>query len=241
MKFSLSLGLAFAGVSVTAYPTLRDQRTMQKSVQRPETWVGSDKLQDLSGQVTASRVTDTQLDANPRTDLPFPIAWYTQAAALAQGAYCTGSMLDAGTTIGDAKLLSHTGDGTGTQQSLVYISDSLGVVLAYQGTNSSALESLWHDVDFLWTEPDEALGTSVSKTDSLVDRGFQHAFLATWSTVQTLVSDAQKQYPNRNFTIVGHSLGAAIAELAAVAYGTQANTVITCTFAPPSPMKIVDD
>lgn len=224
--------------TIIARPTPSTKREMSRHVSRPQSWVGKDVLTDLSGQddstddiagrAIGSTLSPRREHAPGTSNLPLPLEWYTQAAAMAQGCYCQGSLLNPGTQVGDAKLLSHTGDGSDTQKSLVYYSDSLGIVLAYQGTNTSALESAWHDVDFVWKDPDAALGSVPS--GALVDRGFQYAFLATWPTVKNLVSAAQRQYPGKRLTIVGHSLGAAMAELAAAAYAGQASTVITCKF-----------
>ncbi|UZJ55778.1 hypothetical protein CBS101457_005098 [Exobasidium rhododendri] len=148
----------------------------------------------------------------PTTSLPFSDSVYSQSAGLCQQTYCVSN--PTGQVVGDAKILSTFGDGIKIQRANIYYSNSLGVVLAYQGTNTSSPISDLYDVDFAPTLPDPRLGLPVG---SLVDMGFQNAWLASYSTVLPGVAAARSKYPNAKLTVVGHSLGASQALLAGLA------------------------
>lgn len=160
--------------------------------------------------------------AAPTSQLPLPIAYYTQAAAFCQQTYCNDSV--AGLKVGDGKLLNTTGTGVVEQRVNVYHSKSLGIVVAYEGTTSSLI-SISYDADFILTLADASLNAPI---DVLVDMGFQNAFLLSQSTVKGFLAAAKASYPKANVTIVGHSLGAAQAAIAAVAFRDEVSTVITC-------------
>ena len=159
------------------------------------------------------------------TGLPFPEYVYSQAAGLCQQTYCNENK--AGLVIGDAELLYSYGDGNTIQRANIYHSWSLGVTLAYEGTNASSLTSDLHDVDFLSSLPDARLGVPIG---SAVDSGFQSAWRASYPDVLNGLAKARASYPNSTLTVVGHSLGASQALLAGLAlqklYGV--DMVVTC-------------
>lgn len=150
--------------------------------------------------------------AEPVPTLPYPIAVYSQAAGLAQQTYCRDSA--PGVVVGDSKLLWTYGDGTSQQRVNIYNSSSLGLSLAYQGTNTSSVHSLVYDVDFIPVPGDKVLGLPFG---SLVDQGFQNAFLSSWDVVQKQLIAYGVNNSTRKVTVIGHSLGASQASLAAFA------------------------
>lgn len=158
------------------------------------------------------------------TNFPFPVAYYDQAAGLVQQTYCPQAEDVPGRKVGDAVLLNTTGNGDMTQRVNLYHSNSLGLSLTYMGTNISSLYSIWKDVDFIWTPPDTALSLPFG---AVVDQGFQNAWKETWGTVQGMVSAARASYPSSDLTLIGHSLGAAAATFALLAYGDAATRMIT--------------
>ena len=84
-------------------------------------------------------------------DVPYDIDEFTQAASLAQQAYCTKGAHDYGLKTGDSTLLWTTGDGSLKQRVNVHHSDSLGIVVAFQGTNSISPFSDFHDIPVSYT------------------------------------------------------------------------------------------
>lgn len=158
--------------------------------------------------------------------LPFPLHWYSLAAGLAQGTYCLEPNVTIGSTIGDATILERMGDGQNTPHVITYHTPTLGVVLAYQGTNLSSIKSLLYDANFFWHTPDAQLALPAG---TLVDSGFQDFWLSNWEQAKQMVHRAQAQFPDcHNVTVTGHSLGAAAAVFAALALGNQTvNTVLT--------------
>jgi len=167
-----------------------------------------------------------QTSTEPGTKaLPFTTSVYSQAAGLAQQTYCVNSK--AGVVVGDSTLLYTYGDGINIQRANIYYSKSLGITLAYQGTNTSSLASDLYDVVFVSTLPDSRLGLPVGST---VDLGFQSAWQASYSDVLKGLVKAKARYPKSKLTVVGHSLGASQALLAGLAlqklYGV--DKVVTC-------------
>lgn len=161
--------------------------------------------------------------------LPFSTFAYSQAAGLCQQTYCADVAI--GQQVGDAKLLFTTGDGDAIQRVNIYYSATLGVTVAYQGTNISSLTSALHDVDYALISPDPRLGLPAG---AQVDSGFQAAWLASYLSVSNALEQLRGQYAGARLTVVGHSLGAAQALLAGLAlqhlYGVDG--VITCKCIP---------
>ncbi|CAO1622981.1 unnamed protein product [Parajaminaea phylloscopi] len=149
--------------------------------------------------------------AAPSSALPFAVGVYSQAAGLAQQTYCPSQ---AGLVVGDSTLLFTVGDGDKLQRVNIYESRSLGLVVAYEGTNISSVRSILYDVDFPLVPGDSTLGLPFG---SLVDQGFQAAFLKTWPVVKAQVATLRQSHGNGRLAVVGHSLGASQASLAALA------------------------
>ncbi|KAH0012804.1 extracellular GDSL-like lipase/acylhydrolase, partial [Aureobasidium melanogenum] len=151
---------------------------------------------------------------NQTNSLPFPVEDFTKTVASVQNAYCGATKNVPGIQFGDQTLLYAYGDGNLAQRTNIYHSDSLGIIVAYEGTNVSSLISILHDVDAVMVLPNADLGLPLG---TLVFNGWQVAFHATWLQVKQGLSDAVAEYPDDPIIVTGHSLGAAIATLASLA------------------------
>ncbi|ETS85796.1 hypothetical protein PFICI_03821 [Pestalotiopsis fici W106-1] len=149
-----------------------------------------------------------------RGDLPFPVSDFTTTVGSVQNTYCGSAANQPGQKIGDQTLLKAYGNGDSTQRANIYYSNSLGIIVAYEGTNLSSLTSIVHDVAAVQTVPALDLGIPAS---NLVDAGFQSAWYATWADVKQGLYEVTAQYNSSNIVVTGHSLGAAAALFAALA------------------------
>lgn len=177
----------------------------------------------------ASSVSAVGAAEQPTSKLPFDISVYSQAAGLAQQTYCY-TRGKTGQKVGDSTLLFTTGDGIDTQRVNIYDSASLGLVVAYEGTNISSIHSILYDAEFVLVPGDSVLDLPFG---SLVDQGFQSAFLKTWPLIKQQVTTLKTTHGKGKLTVVGHSLGASQASLAAFALRKQFGTVdkvVTCEF-----------
>jgi hypothetical protein len=157
--------------------------------------------------------------------LPFSNVAYSQAAGLCQQTYCLDGAI--GQQVGDARLIFTTGDGSAIQRANIYYSASLGLTLAYQGTNISSLASTAHDLQLALKQPDPLLGLPAG---ARVNDGFQSAWLASYPSVLKGLEQARAQFPGSKLVVVGHSLGASQALLAGLALQRlyKIDGVITC-------------
>lgn len=150
---------------------------------------------------------------------PIPLVedWHrmSQAAGLAQQAYCTSQ--PSNQQVGDAHVLYSHGNGNTVQRTIVAKSDSLGIVVAFEGTNSSSLISLLHDADTRLVDPDEKF-SSVYPPGTQIFEGFQDAYLAVADPVLDKVKELMKKNKESRVTVTGHSMGGALALLAAAHY-----------------------
>ncbi|PWN32841.1 alpha/beta-hydrolase [Meira miltonrushii] len=155
---------------------------------------------------------------------------YASIATFAADAYCTG--LQIGSKVGnDGKVFWKAGDGTSSQMVFIAHSPTAGIVVAHQGTNTSAAASVEHDIRINQV----SMHTSLTKVEKKVTggqqekdsqpisvaAGFQNAWLQTSDEVLKQVESARQKYPNATITITGHSLGAAIALFDALAIQNQ--------------------
>lgn len=150
----------------------------------------------------------------PVNGLPFPEDYFTKTVASVQNTYCSVADNKPGIKIGDQTLLYSFGDGQAKQRANIYYSESLGIILAYQGTNGSSLHSDFRNFEFLLTTPNPALGLSPGV---MVDTGFQQAWYGTWEDVKNALHEAKNTYPNVSIVVTGHSQGATQASLGAMA------------------------
>lgn len=146
--------------------------------------------------------------------LPFDESYFTKTVASIQNTYCPPEDGKPGTKIGDQTLLYAFGNGAQKQRAYIYHSESLGIVLAYEGSNATSLYSNFRNFEFVPTTPDEELGLP---SGALVDPGFQQAWKGTWNDVKNALREAKGSYPNSSFVITGHSQGATQAQLGSLA------------------------
>lgn len=167
-----------------------------------------------------------------RATLPF---WeesnYTDLAAAVQDTYCN-SVSSSNFSVGSDKLLKSLDYGEGEQKINVYHSDKFGIVVAYQGTNSSSLDDQLHDYDLAFWPPDKELGIA---SDALIFHGWLVQFRKSWDDLKPAIQSALSEYPSDKVVVSGHSMGSAIAQLGALAIYHEFGNVLdkVVAFAPP--------
>lgn len=154
----------------------------------------------------------SRADATPGPVPNEDVADFSQAAGLAQQTYCNQTLN--GLEVGDSTVQWTFGDGKTIQRSIIYQSKSLGVVLAYEGTDLNSIISTLNDAKFILIPPDERFRRALPD-GAMVFHGFQDALLKSADQVETNVKAALAKNPSQ-LTVVGHSQGAAIALLAGV-------------------------
>lgn len=146
-------------------------------------------------------------------NLPIKVDDLQMAAAFAQQPYCWDQKI--GTKVGDGEIVWTTGDGWINQRGTIILSKSFGLVLAIQGTSATDTKGWIEDFSFLLNEPDERIRSKL-ESGSLVETGFQNAYLGLMDALIGGIKEMTKKYHKNKITIVGHSLGAAISQIAAV-------------------------
>ncbi|KAJ3544224.1 hypothetical protein NM208_g3172 [Fusarium decemcellulare] len=157
------------------------------------------------------------------SSLPFPVEHFTKTVASVQNTYCGSAANQPGVKFGDQTLLYALGNGDTVQRTNIYHSNSLGIIVAYQGTNLSSIVSIAQDIEALPVLPDPRLGLPIG---SLVFAGWQVAWTNGWSAVKAALADVIKTYPNDKVIVTGHSQGAAIALLGALSIRKEFGDVI---------------
>ncbi|KAG7442590.1 lipase [Guyanagaster necrorhizus] len=105
------------------------------------------------------------------------------------------------------------GDGDSVQYWYVgYDPDLETVIVAHQGTDTSKLLPIITDADFFLTELDADLFPGIN-SDIEVHSGFKESQADTATDVLAAVTSAMSTYSTSTVTVVGHSLGGAIALL----------------------------
>lgn len=148
-------------------------------------------------------------------DVPYNKDMISQAAGLAQQTYCEPGTYHPGLKIGDSKLLWATGDGNFRQRVLVYHSRSLGIAVAFQGTNTSSLLSDLNDILFLGDPPNSRYREYMPEGIKLM-HGFQEAYVKVVDDTMEAIKKYKEQYNESRVTVIGHSQGAAIGLIAAM-------------------------
>lgn len=151
----------------------------------------------------------------PGKSLPVDWKLLSQAAGLSQQTYCF--FQPDNQTVGDAQLLYEYGDGNFDQRAIVFKSKSLGIAVSFEGTEPISIASILHDADFQLVNPDKDL-KEVFPPGVQVFKGFQDAYLAVARPVLSKVKEMMQKYNETRVTVTGHSLGAAMALLAAAHY-----------------------
>lgn len=148
-------------------------------------------------------------------------AWAADASMLAYARYGATPMSVAefqnNLARGGLRCLNQIGDwnGRGTQAYLA-ANDQFGV-LAFRGTEADDPVDVIDDADLvLVPEPDYRDGGPrfVLGIPALVHHGFKRALDRVWDSVRACVTDYRQSHPQAEICFTGHSLGAALAELA---------------------------
>lgn len=150
----------------------------------------------------------------------------SQAAGMCQQTYCPSYLDKPGRRVGDAKLLWTTGDGYVSQRALIYHSKSLGLTVAFQGTNMQSLLSQLHDIELVGVPADWRYNKGLPQAARLFF-GFQGAYLEIVDAVFAAVQRYMAQLEEERLTIVGHSLGAAMGLVAASDFHYRIPTGVT--------------
>lgn len=138
-----------------------------------------------------------------------------QAAGLVQQSYCNDQKYDVGLKVGDAELLWKHGHGDWFQHVLIWKSDSLGIAVAYEGTNVSSIVSIANDALANHVFPDIRYKDCLPKDVRLM-MGFQDAYTGVVDSAFEATKHYMDKYNETRVTIIGHSLGAAMGLLSAV-------------------------
>ena len=147
--------------------------------------------------------------------LPFPESLFTNLAASVQNTYCYDENNQPGMKLGDQTLLYTVAWQVTPDRVNIYYSDSMGIIMAYMGSNSSNPVSDLANLDEDLVIPDAAFGLPPL---ALVMQGLQDLWRLTWEDyVKPNLLLATEQYPNTSIIVTGHSQGAGIALVTAMA------------------------
>ncbi|KAK0202422.1 alpha/beta-hydrolase [Desarmillaria ectypa] len=114
------------------------------------------------------------------------------------------------------KPLASGGDGTDVQFWYVGYDPSLNtIIVGHQGTDTSKILPVITDLDFFLTNLDGSLFPGIG-SNIKVHSGFKESQADTATKVLSSVKTAMSKYSTTSVTVVGHSLGGAIALLDAV-------------------------
>lgn len=148
------------------------------------------------------------------SNIPFKTSLLQSAAAACQNTYCNAANNAIGTMVGDMTLVNTIALPNDEQRANIYISPTQGIILAYQGTNISSVDSITQDLVFFHDFPKPELGLPLQ---AQVFFGFQYQWYKSWSQVDKALSAVMQANPGKKVVVTGHSMGAAIAQLAALA------------------------
>ncbi|KIY53282.1 alpha/beta-hydrolase [Fistulina hepatica ATCC 64428] len=157
------------------------------------------------------------------------VSAYTPYTYYASAAYCTPSETfawDCGTNCkanSDFDPIASGGDGTDIQYWYVgYDPDLDTVIVAHQGTDS--ILALLTDAEILLEELSQSLFPGIS-TSVKVHTGFKNDQAKTAATILSYVESGMSTYGTSTVTVVGHSLGGALALLDGVYLDMQLSDV----------------
>ena len=98
---------------------------------------------------------------------------------------------------------------------MIYHSKSLGIAVAFEGTNTSSLLSDANDVLFWHDLPNSRYSEYMPNGIRLM-HGFQEAYIKLVDDVMPAIKKYKSQYNESRVTVIGHSLGAAIGLIASM-------------------------
>lgn len=148
-------------------------------------------------------------------DVPYDIKKLSQAAGLVQQCYCEPGSYQEGLQVGDSTLLKKIGNGVTRQRALIYKSKSLGIAVAYMGTNLSALKSVTNDLLFE-AEPPNARYSEYMPKGLKLFHGFQEPYIEIVDQVFDSVKKFTKETNETRVTLIGHSQGASMGLISSV-------------------------
>ncbi|PVF97009.1 alpha/beta-hydrolase [Serendipita vermifera] len=139
----------------------------------------------------------------------------------ASASYCSPSLTakwncgPACSKLSDFKAVDSGGDGAVVQYWFVgYYPPMSSIVVVYQGTDPFKLVPLLQDANFFLTTPPQSLFPGLP-SGAQVHNGFLQAFTYSQNSVFQAVQQASTTYNTKKITLIGHSMGAAIATIAA--------------------------
>lgn len=136
-------------------------------------------------------------------------------AALVDNAYCSSDEFShTGVTVGNATLLKSLVYSEYDQRVDIYIDPDYDIVVAYEGTNDTSWFDWLYDIDFIQVGADNSLGITGLAG---VHQGFQHQHEAVWPRINSTLQSVLSEYSNATITVIGHSMGASICQLGALA------------------------
>ncbi|KAG9025058.1 hypothetical protein FS837_005099 [Tulasnella sp. UAMH 9824] len=162
------------------------------------------------------------------------VSAFTPYIQFARAAYCTGgaSVWSCGAAcnaISGFQIYAGGGDGSATPFWFVGWSPSLNsIVVAHEGTDPTQFLSLLNDADFFPDAMDQAYFPGISSS-VLVHGGFQDTFKRSASSILAAVKKVMAAKSSSKVTLVGHSLGGALALLDSVYLKIQIPSITTKT------------
>lgn len=154
-------------------------------------------------------------------------------AALVETTYCsTSEFTTSGLKVANSTLIKSLPYSQQYAQRVdVFDDPTYGIVVAYEGTNNTDWTDFLYDIDFEHAFADDSLGLP---WNALVHHGFLAQHVASWPSVKDTVESALNDNPGKNITVIGHSMGAAISQLGALALQKQfGNVEKVVAYAPP--------
>lgn len=147
--------------------------------------------------------------------VPVDESLLSQAVSLTQQTYCFVQPI--GQKVGDAELLYEYGDGNIKQRAAIFHSKSLGIAVSFEGTEILSILSILHDVDFWPVDPTNALKDAVpsgTKLFKVFHSAYQDVAKPVFKNLERILSERNET----RVTVIGYSLGAAMATMAAMEY-----------------------
>ncbi|KAG8925997.1 hypothetical protein FRC01_009471 [Tulasnella sp. 417] len=172
------------------------------------------------------------------------VSSFTPYIQFARAAYCTegASVWSCGVTmvqprdsippaacnaISDFQIYAGGGDGAATPSWFVGWSPSLSsVIVAHEGTDPTEFLSLVNDADFLPDPMDQTYFPGIS-TSIKVHGGFQDTFKRSATSILAAVKKVMAAKSSSKVTLVGHSLGGALALLDSIYLKIQIPSITT--------------